>query len=324
MRLKIDCLDFQIQTVYPDQGQGSTKSMQVNVADDWSISTLVPNIKSLLRWRVSREQMIVPFSTPIPKIVVFILLHHTNSRDVQTVLYCTIHLQTRGKRRQFSGSRKIFDLLGWLFFWCIPFAYPTTQQPDIVSLHPCTPCTPFCKSHDLENGCMESMTLPGSAASPTIGKDGLATTTPTTDSSAEANLLSPPFWKTNFHDEPAASVERRSNRSQIQLEDHTEEFSDQFRALWAKGVAVDDYIIIRGAVGFGAYVVWNCTVDILDGGSMKIRRRYSEFDKLRHNLVQSFPQAGAALPEIPPKSILHKFQPKFLEKRKAGLDHFLK
>jgi hypothetical protein len=26
--------------------------------------------------------------------------------------------------------------------------------------------------------------------------------------------------------------------------------------------------------------------------------RYSEFDKLRHNLVHSFPQAGAALPEI--------------------------
>jgi hypothetical protein len=105
---------------------------------------------------------------------------------------------------------------------------------------------------------MESLISNGSAALPNTsnGKD-VAT-------SDESSPLSPPFWKTDFQDESAASVERRHVRSQIQLEDHTEESSEQFKALWAKSVRIDDYIIIRGAVGFGAYVVWNCTVDILD------------------------------------------------------------
>lgn len=62
----------------------------------------------------------------------------------------------------------------------------------------------------------------------------------------------------------------------------------------------------------------------VQGASFKIRKRYSEFDVLRSNLVKTFPQAGAALPEIPPKSVFHRFQTKFLEKRKVGLAHFLK
>lgn len=57
---------------------------------------------------------------------------------------------------------------------------------------------------------------------------------------------------------------------------------------------------------------------------MNIRKRYSEFDSLRKRLVQTFPNFEAAVPLIPPKSILHRFQPKFLEKRRAGLQYFLK
>jgi hypothetical protein len=80
--------------------------------------------------------------------------------------------------------------------------------------------------------------------------------------------LSPPYWRTHFADESSASVERRHLHSQIQLEDHTEEDSEQFGWLWAKAVRIDDYTIVRGgAPAIGAYVVWNCTVDILDVSS---------------------------------------------------------
>jgi hypothetical protein len=60
------------------------------------------------------------------------------------------------------------------------------------------------------------------------------------------------------------------------------------------------------------------------GSYMNIRKRYSEFDDFRRKLTQSFPNFRAAVPELPPKSTLFKFRPKFLEKRRAGLQYFLK
>jgi hypothetical protein len=57
---------------------------------------------------------------------------------------------------------------------------------------------------------------------------------------------------------------------------------------------------------------------------MNIRKRYSEFDDLRQRLVLTFPNFEAAVPALPPKSVLKRFQPRFLEKRRAGLQYFLK
>ena len=77
---------------------------------------------------------------------------------------------------------------------------------------------------------------------------------------------------------------------------------------------------------------------------MKLRKRYSEFDRLRKNIVRTFPQSEGSLPPLPPKSIIckffdvlkrgkrahltavipAKFQPKFLEKRRQGLSYFLR
>jgi len=56
---------------------------------------------------------------------------------------------------------------------------------------------------------------------------------------------------------------------------------------------------------------------------MKIRKRYSEFDKLRDNLTLTFPNSEAALPKLPPKSLLFRFDQKFLNKRQQGLQYFL-
>lgn len=52
--------------------------------------------------------------------------------------------------------------------------------------------------------------------------------------------------------------------------------------------------------------------------------RYSEFDQLRADLVRAFPHAEAMIPQLPRKSVVSRFRPKFLEQRKAGLSHFLK
>lgn len=57
---------------------------------------------------------------------------------------------------------------------------------------------------------------------------------------------------------------------------------------------------------------------------MFIRKRYSEFDDLRRRLIMTFPNFEAAVPVLPPKSVISKFRPKFLEKRRAGLQYFLK
>lgn len=55
-----------------------------------------------------------------------------------------------------------------------------------------------------------------------------------------------------------------------------------------------------------------------------MHKRYSEFDTLRRRLVASFPTAcAAAVPPLPPKTVLHNFQPTFLEQRRLGLQYFL-
>jgi len=110
----------------------------------------------------------------------------------------------------------------------------------------------------------------------------------------------------------------------IGLEDHTDEGSEQCKVLWAKSVTIDDYVVVGGtAPGLGSYVVWNCTVETLDGGPMKIRKRYSEFEDLRAKLVQTFPHATGSMPQFPPKSVVSRFRPRFLERRKQGLSHYL-
>ncbi len=57
---------------------------------------------------------------------------------------------------------------------------------------------------------------------------------------------------------------------------------------------------------------------------MNIRKRYSEFDEFRRQLIFSFPNFEAAVPVLPPKSVISRFRPRFLEKRRAGLQYFLK
>ncbi|KAH7123811.1 PX domain-containing protein [Dendryphion nanum] len=141
----------------------------------------------------------------------------------------------------------------------------------------------------------------------------------------ERNSIVPPYWQRHERSVSSLSVDNATRPAPILLEDHTDAGSEQCKALWAKHVTIDDYVIVSGTgPGLGSYVVFHCTVETLDGGPMKIIKRYSEFDELRQKLVKTFPHAGGAMPPLPPKSFVSRFRPRFLEKRKTGLSYFLK
>jgi len=110
----------------------------------------------------------------------------------------------------------------------------------------------------------------------------------------------------------------------IILIDHTSDPSERSSAAFARSVFVGDYTIVSGfPFTAGAYVVWNCVVETLEGQKFTVIKRYSEFDGLREKLVQAFPKSKAALPSLPRKSVISRFRSKFLEQRRQGLNYFL-
>ena len=156
-------------------------------------------------------------------------------------------------------------------------------------------------------------------------QDGRRLSSPSLNSrKRRSSHIAPPYWQ---HARSASFATQASldRPPPITLEDHTEIYSKTTGSLWAKSISIDDYVIVQGhKPRIGAYVVWNVKVQTLDGGPMTIRKRYSEFDDLRVKLVTAFPQCTkASLPPLPPKSAIYKFRPKFLEKRRMGLNHFM-
>ncbi|KAI5467593.1 Phox homologous domain-containing protein [Mariannaea sp. PMI_226] len=143
-----------------------------------------------------------------------------------------------------------------------------------------------------------------------------------------SSITSPPYWiSTHSHQRNTSnvSVESVLPAGAITLRDNeTNEDNERNDACWAKSVEIVDYIIVNGSTtNIGAFVVWNIRVETLRGSYMNIRKRYSEFDDFRNRLVMTFPGFEAAVPELPPKSVISKFRPRFLEKRRAGLQYFL-
>ncbi|KAJ5037454.1 uncharacterized protein L3040_007629 [Drepanopeziza brunnea f. sp. 'multigermtubi'] len=166
-------------------------------------------------------------------------------------------------------------------------------------------------------------------------KPGLSTTTTTSpadpDPDPDPDLIddaspvtSPPYWVlTHPRSFSNISVEPLQAGA-ITLQDNTDEGDPKNKACWARSVYIQDYVIVNASrTNIGAFVVWNINVDTLQGGSMRIRKRFSEFDDLRDKLLQTFPNSKAAMPPLPPKSVISKFRPKFLENRRSGLQYFL-
>lgn len=172
---------------------------------------------------------------------------------------------------------------------------------------------------------------------------------------SNSSVASPPYWmNTHAHQRNTSnvSVESVLPAGAIILQDNdTSEHQDRNNACWAKSVEVVNYTVVNGgATSVGAFVVWNVRVETLSvcfapplpscssstvracaddcrrrqGSYMNIRKRYSEFDEFRSKLVKSFPGFEGAVPSLPPKSVISKFRPNFLEKRRTGLQYFLK
>ncbi|PPJ51234.1 hypothetical protein CBER1_08047 [Cercospora berteroae] len=116
----------------------------------------------------------------------------------------------------------------------------------------------------------------------------------------------PPFWSTNRHRRTASSASiltiDQARPAAITLEDHSKDDDEQALSCWAQSVTIDDYSVVSGNGSIGAY---------------------SEFDRLRTDLIRAFPHAEAQIPELPRKSVVSRFRPRFLEHRKNGLAHFM-
>ncbi|KAI1656960.1 Phox-like protein [Daldinia decipiens] len=141
-------------------------------------------------------------------------------------------------------------------------------------------------------------------------------------------VTSPPYW-INTHSHHArgmasASVESLPAGGITLRDNESSSLDDRGNACWARSVEITDYVVVNGSTtNIGAFVVWNIRVETLSGSYMNIRKRYSEFDDFRWRLVRTFPNFEAAVPELPPKSMISKFRPRFLERRRAGLQYFL-
>ncbi|KAK9364017.1 Phox homologous domain-containing protein [Lipomyces starkeyi] len=109
----------------------------------------------------------------------------------------------------------------------------------------------------------------------------------------------------------------------ITLVDHSMDDGDVNGQMWARSAWVGDYSIVAGAGKAGAYVTWLCVIETVEGRTIRFRNRYSEFCQLQNALSGEFPLLRAAIPGLPPKSIISKFRPAFLEERRRGLEYFL-
>lgn len=198
------------------------------------------------------------------------------------------------------------------------------------------------------------------APAPLFSDDDGGGSSSSSDSGSEAvtspSVTSPPYWSANashnhnhshshshshhhhHHQRVASNMSAESilPPEAITLQDNENDEGpdggnvygrDRNRACWAKSVQIRDHVLVNGSTtNIGAFVVWNIRVETLNGSFMNIRKRYSEFDDLRRRLVQTFPNFEAAVPILPPKSVMAKLrprEPRFLEKRRAGLQYFL-
>ncbi|KAL1410903.1 hypothetical protein Q8F55_001846 [Vanrija albida] len=100
-------------------------------------------------------------------------------------------------------------------------------------------------------------------------------------------------------------------------------------APFAQEVAIRGWQVVGGrdfppGARLGAYVVYEIVVALRTGGEVTILRRYTEFCRLRASLCRAFPHLEQAIPPLPGKNHMSKFQPEFLEERRPRLQRFIR
>lgn len=75
--------------------------------------------------------------------------------------------------------------------------------------------------------------------------------------------------------------------------------------------------------GYRSFTVYSCQARGADGKIYNIRKRYSDFGRLRDNLLRLYPQFKKHIPRMPSKKVVGKFEANFVETRRQGLEYFL-
>ncbi|CAO3615241.1 unnamed protein product [Cunninghamella echinulata] len=81
---------------------------------------------------------------------------------------------------------------------------------------------------------------------------------------------------------------------------------------------------LRIGVGYGSYICYSCTVFSNKGTPITVRKRYSDFVEIRQRLVKQYPHLKSSIPKLPPKKVVGKFTPTFVEQRRRDLEYFFK
>ena len=120
-----------------------------------------------------------------------------------------------------------------------------------------------------------SSTLPAeSSSSARASEDGEI---PLPEASNDPVTAFHPYWSEGTRHARSASYNSIGHQRPpaITLEDHTEDDNQLSQSCWAQSATIDEWVLVSGATGIGAYVVWHCTVKTLKGGDMTIRKRYN-------------------------------------------------
>ncbi len=73
----------------------------------------------------------------------------------------------------------------------------------------------------------------------------------------------PPYWQHQRFESYSSVGHLRT--TPIRLEDNTEECLGESSPLWAKGVSIDDHVLVSGNIpSIGDYVVWSCCIKMID------------------------------------------------------------
>ncbi|KAF7728931.1 PX domain-containing protein ypt35 [Apophysomyces ossiformis] len=67
-----------------------------------------------------------------------------------------------------------------------------------------------------------------------------------------------------------------------------------------------------------------CTILSNKGTPITVRKRYSDFVDLRDELLKRYPRLKGSIPKLPPKRVVGKFTPVFVENRRRDLEYFFK
>ncbi|KAG1336723.1 hypothetical protein G6F63_009397 [Rhizopus arrhizus] len=81
---------------------------------------------------------------------------------------------------------------------------------------------------------------------------------------------------------------------------------------------------LRIGVGYGSYICYSCTIFSDKGTPITVRKRYSDFVELREELIKNYNYLRKSIPKLPPKKVVGKFTPAFVEQRRRELEYFFK